>query len=355
MRVLDAQGSGTDSDVIRGIDWVTAKKQSLGGAWVANMSLGGEASRALDEAVCRSIAAGVVYAVAAGNESGDACAGSPAHVKQAIGAGASDKQDRGADFTNTGSCVSLFAPGVDVESAKPGGGSQTFSGTSMASPHVAGAAALYLQREPTSAPSRVKVFLEAAASLDKLSNIGASANKLLYVRAAGPVPSPTPSPSPTPTPSPTPVPTPAPTPVPTPTPGPTPSPGTSCSLPEMPECGSVGDVDPGIGLYGCCVTDKHPSFPRSSPFSDVVEEVQDAEERDGTVPRDRDGRVDEEAYVNEVVRRLRARGLCAVRGGPGDELGIKGSNAESWQFDVHLGDGRPRRSGYVAYCSPARF
>jgi hypothetical protein len=123
----------------------------------------------------------------------------------------------------------------------------------------------------------------------------------------------------------------------------------------MRECGSVGNVDPERGLYGCCVTDKHPTFPRSSPFSAVLEEVQEAEEDAETVPRDRDGRVDEDVYVAEILRRLRARGLCVTRGGPSDEIGIKGTNNESWQFDIHLGNGRPRRGGYVAYCSPARF
>lgn len=132
-------------------------------------------------------------------------------------------------------------------------------------------------------------------------------------------------------------------------------PTTECSLPKMPECGSVGEVNADIGLYGCCVTDKHPSWRPSSPFSKVLDEVQREEERDQTISRDRDGRVDEEAYTAELVRRLKARGLCAVVGGPGDELGIKGSNGESYQFDVHFGNGRPRRDGYVAYCRPARF
>ena len=361
VRVLNEQGQGTDSDVIRGVDWVTSKRNERGGVWVANMSLGGAVSPALDEAVCRSIAAGVVYAVAAGNESNDACGSSPARVKQAVTAGASDRNDRGASFTNTGSCVSLFAPGVDVESAKPGGGSQTFSGTSMAAPHVAGAAAIARQRNLRAPPAQVKANLEADATSGKLTGIGSSPNRLLYVRVAGPTPSPSPTPTPTPTPaptpSPTPVPTPAPTPVPTPTPSPspvpspTPSPG--CTLSPMPECGRHEGP---TGVYGCCTTDKAESgFPSRSPFSAAVEEAQEAEERAGTVPRDRDGRVDEEAYVNEIVRRLRARGLCAARGGPGDEVGVKRDNGESFQFDVHLGNGRPRRDGYVAYCRPARW
>ena len=115
------------------------------------------------------------------------------------------------------------------------------------------------------------------------------------------------------------------------------------------------DFHDATGKWGCCVTDKHPSFPRSSPFSGVLEEVQEAEERDRTIPRDQDGRVDEDAYVNEILRRLGARGVCAKRGGPSDEIGIKSSSEENWQFDIHLGNGRPRRQGYTAYCRPARF
>jgi hypothetical protein len=142
---------------------------------------------------------------------------------------------------------------------------------------------------------------------------------------------------------------------PSPVPTPTPEPGGSCALPSMPECGSVGNVDPAIGLYGCCVTDKHPTFPRSSPFSSVLEDVQRKEEDAGTVARDRDGRVDEDAYVAEILHRLAARGVCAKRGGPSDEISIKSDNSEAWQFDIHLSNGRPRRSGYVAYCRPARW
>jgi subtilisin family serine protease len=184
VRVLDANGSGTDSAVIRGIEWVTAKKQaSPASPWVANMSLGGDPAPALDQAVCDSIAAGVVHAVAAGNESSDSRTSSPARVVQALTAGAMDRSDAGASFTNFGPFVDLFAPGVDVESARPDGGSATLSGTSMASPHVAGGAVLRLQRDPASSPEQVAAALVAAASKDKLSRIGTgSPNLLLYVR-----------------------------------------------------------------------------------------------------------------------------------------------------------------------------
>jgi aqualysin 1 len=184
VRVLDANGSGTDTDVIRGIEWVTAKKEtSPESLWVANMSLGGDPAPALDQAVCDSIAAGVVHAVAAGNESSDSRTSSPARVVQALTAGAMDRGDAGASFTNFGPFVDLFAPGVDVESSRPDGGSATMSGTSMASPHIAGGAVLHLQRHPASTPQQVAAGLVAAASKDKLSSIGTgSPNLLLYVR-----------------------------------------------------------------------------------------------------------------------------------------------------------------------------
>jgi subtilisin family serine protease len=180
VRVL-INGSGTDSDVIEGIDWVTSFVQREKVAAVANMSLGGSAAPALDQAVCNSIAAGVVYVVAAGNDGKDACNSSPARVKQAITVGASDDKDQGASFTNVGSCVDIFAPGVDVESAKKGGGSIKHSGTSMASPHVAGGAVLCRERHPGD-PAAVEACLLSSATPDKLRDIGASPNLLLFVK-----------------------------------------------------------------------------------------------------------------------------------------------------------------------------
>jgi aqualysin 1 len=182
VRVLQ-NGTGSDSDVIRGLDWVTEHVRQNGWPAVANMSLGGSAAPALDLAVCRSIAGGVSYAVAAGNESTNACASSPARVLQAIGAGATDRNDRGASFTNTGECVAVFAPGVDITSARRGGGSTTFSGTSMASPHVAGTVALCLARTPGQDPAAVKDCVLEHASVDKLGSIGSgSPNRLVYTR-----------------------------------------------------------------------------------------------------------------------------------------------------------------------------
>ena len=140
-------------------------------------------------------------------------------------------------------------------------------------------------------------------------------------------------------------------------PAPAPTPGTpatgpgSCSLPPMPECGrSEGPT----GVYGCCITDKARPLP-ASPFDAVVGEEQSAVARAHPEFFDRDGRVSEDLYVDELVRRLKARGFCVTRGGPSDEVGLKFNNSESFQYDVHLGNGRPRLSGYTAYCSPAKF
>jgi subtilisin family serine protease len=180
-------GTGTDADVIAGIDWVTRHVQEHGWPAVANMSLGGSPAPALDLALCRSIQAGVSYTVAAGNESADACGSSPSRVLQAIGAGASDRSDARASFSNTGGCVDLFAPGRDITSARNGGGSTTLSGTSMAAPHVAGVAALCEQRNPGSTPAQVERCVLDAATRDHLSGIGQdSPDLLLYARGDQP-------------------------------------------------------------------------------------------------------------------------------------------------------------------------
>jgi len=194
VRVLK-DGSGADSTVIRGIDWVTSHVQEHGWSAVANMSLGGSVSPALDLAICNSIEAGVGYAVAAGNESTDACSKSPARVLQAVGTGASDRHDAKAYFSNVGQCVDVFGPGVDVVSARRGGGSTTMQGTSMASPHAAGVAALCLEARATD----VRQCVLENASVDKLSGIGSSPNLLLYVAPPKPTPEPTPEPTPVPT------------------------------------------------------------------------------------------------------------------------------------------------------------
>jgi subtilisin family serine protease len=183
VRVL-VGGSGTDSQVIAGVDFVSRHARENGWPAVANMSLGGSASPALDRAVCNSIQAGVSYAVAAGNESQDACNSSPARVAEALTAGASNRSDVRASFSNTGACVDVFAPGQDITSARNGGGSITFSGTSMASPHVTGVAALCLERMPGATPPQVAQCVLDRATRDKLTSIGeGSPNRLLYAKS----------------------------------------------------------------------------------------------------------------------------------------------------------------------------
>jgi subtilisin family serine protease len=176
-------GTGTDADVIAGVDFATRHVQEHGWPAVANMSLGGSPAPALDLALCRSVAAGVTYAVAAGNENGDACGSSPARVLQAIGTGASDRNDARASFSNTGRCVDLFAPGRDITSARNGGGSTTLSGTSMASPHAAGVATLCIERNPGASPAQVERCVIDHATRGTLSGIGeGSPDLLLYAR-----------------------------------------------------------------------------------------------------------------------------------------------------------------------------
>jgi subtilisin family serine protease len=184
VRVLGCNGSGSYSHIIAGIDWVTQQvtKHAHGPA-VANLSLGGPVSRALDDAVDRSIAAGVTYAVAAGNDNKDACRQSPAHDPAAITVGATDDKDKRASFSNYGSCLDLFAPGVRIESAsnKSNTATMLMSGTSMASPHVAGAAALVLGAHPDWTPAQVRDELVAQATPDAVSSAGrGSPDKLLF-------------------------------------------------------------------------------------------------------------------------------------------------------------------------------
>jgi len=182
VRVL-VNGSGTDSQVIAGIDFVTRNVQENGWPAVANMSLGGSVSPALDRAVCKSIAAGVTYVVAAGNENEDACDSSPARIVEALGIGASNRSDERASFSNKGGCVDIFAPGRDITSARVGGGSRVLSGTSMASPHAAGVSALCLEANPGANPAQVVECVLERATPDTLSGIGdGSPNRLLYAR-----------------------------------------------------------------------------------------------------------------------------------------------------------------------------
>jgi subtilisin family serine protease len=185
VRVLNCQGSGTTAQVVAGIDWVTANAVEPA---VANMSLGGGADTVLDTAVRNSIGSGVSYAIAAGNGllglfPLDACTQSPARVAEALTVSATDSSDRKASWANRGTCVDVFAPGIGITSAWSTGdtATNTISGTSMAAPHVAGAAALYLSANPAATPAQVGSAIIGAATPGVVTSPGnGSPNRLLY-------------------------------------------------------------------------------------------------------------------------------------------------------------------------------
>jgi len=182
VRVLDTSGNGTSADVIAGVDWVTADHQP-GELAVANMSLGGGPDDLLDKAVTRSIDDGVVYGVAAGNENRNACFGSPARVETAITVGATTISDARWSLSNVGPCLDIFAPGAGITSAWNGSDTdvRTANGTSMATPHVVGAAAIVLAQNPTLQPFHVRELLVELATTGVVTNPGpGSPNRLLF-------------------------------------------------------------------------------------------------------------------------------------------------------------------------------
>jgi serine protease len=201
VRVLDCSGNGTASGIIAGIDWVTANHRNPS---VANMSISGGYSDAMNTAVQNSINSGVTYVVAAGNSASDACSYSPASTPAALTVGATTSADGMASFSNGGTCVDLFAPGNSIYSAWNTDDTSmgTSSGTSMASPHVAGAAALYLQNNPGASPATVAQAIINDVTSGALTGLySGSPNRLLHVNGAGgtvtaPAPAPAPPPAP---------------------------------------------------------------------------------------------------------------------------------------------------------------
>ncbi|MFN4893594.1 MAG: S8 family serine peptidase, partial [Bacteroidota bacterium] len=179
VRVLDNAGSGTNTGVIAGVDWAAGDHTTKPA--VGNMSLGGGASTALDDAVRRAIADGIVMVVAAGNSNVDASTSSPARTLEAITVGATTSTDTRASYSNFGSVLDIFAPGSSITSAwyTSSTATSTISGTSMASPHVAGVAALYLEAYPGSTPAQVQDGLKASATANVVTSPGTGSPNLL--------------------------------------------------------------------------------------------------------------------------------------------------------------------------------
>ncbi|MER5867584.1 S8 family peptidase [Kitasatospora sp. NPDC002040] len=177
VRVLGCDGKGTWSGIIAGLDWVAKNAKGPG---VLNASLGGGTNLSVNAAANAVYRKGVLPVVAAGNDAVDACGISPAGSKRTFTVAASDVNDKQAGFSNFGRCINLYAPGTGILSAKLGGGSVTMDGTSMASPHVAGVAALYKAANPDATPEEVADWLSEKSTKNVLKALGAeSANELL--------------------------------------------------------------------------------------------------------------------------------------------------------------------------------
>ncbi|WP_105170105.1 S8 family serine peptidase [Pseudoalteromonas sp. T1lg23B] len=186
VRVLSCSGSGTNSGVISGVNWV---KNNASGPSVANMSLGGGVSQALDDAVNSAVAAGVSFVVAAGNDNSNACNYSPARAADAITVGSTTSSDGRSSFSNYGTCLDIYAPGSSIKSAwyNSNTATNTISGTSMAAPHVAGTVALYLDENPSLTPSQLDQMLSDKSAKNKLSDAKTGSPNELLQAASGPI------------------------------------------------------------------------------------------------------------------------------------------------------------------------
>jgi cerevisin len=183
---MNAFGSGSTGDIVAGLDYVRAN-HTAGGKSVINLSLGSSSGNLpMDQAIEALVADGVSVVVAAGNSDADSCDSSPGRVAVAITVGASDDEDKSATFTNWGTCLDVFAPGVDILSTAPGDDTATMSGTSMACPHVVGGVARYMSSQgsaPTPAACEAWVTTESTSGALSWSDVnhGTSPNELLYV------------------------------------------------------------------------------------------------------------------------------------------------------------------------------